>query len=439
MVEPVPPPPDPPEAREGGKKRKADRAERVQYPRSCPHCGKSFPSSTRYHKHVYFHTAERKFKCDHPGCEKSYKRKVDLEDHQKVHLAVKPFRCISSCCNKTFARKSDLMSHVKCAHNGLTCEACGLRFRKKCKLEKHWKLVHPNIAAGEKVPPGVCPECGKLYASHVHLLLHIQNHHQANAAKKYKCNSCDETFSKFLDMVRHRKAKHPKSFTCEKCGSVYKTADQLKRHKNAAHDDVVVRCPYAGCEYTFMSKPAMKLHVRVVHLQMKDFKCRHCNKDFAYKGVLGRHIRTVHKLEPSAEELEPSRSSGVQIRPPMPWCCEVTESQSDCDESRVLPLRLLDAKRHEESLGTGSFWKLASSQRRGRRGKWTSVWGPKWRTVAADLHLWECVPTPFSKLNGQLTSFCYQDRSQTFWDFVFGLCTVFGGDIHAQYLVVISK
>ena len=316
------PAPDPPVRADEGKKRKRrepgpkepkepkERKERIQYPRSCPHCGKSFPTSTRYHKHVYFHTAERKFKCDHPGCEKSYKRKVDLQDHQAVHLAVKPFRCVASaCCGKTFARKCDLMNHVKFAHNGLTCEACGLRFRKKSKLENHWKLVHPNAVAGEKVAPGICPECGKEYANYRQLLRHIEAQH-GKKDKKYKCNSCDETFSTFLDMVRHRKAKHPKTYACEKCGLVYKSSDQLKRHKNAAHDDVVVRCPHVGCDFTFMSRPAMKLHFRVVHQQMKDFKCRHCQKDFAYKNVLRRHIRNVHKLEPPPEDLEPSRSSG---------------------------------------------------------------------------------------------------------------------------------
>ena len=71
-------------------------------------------------------------------------------------------------------------------------------------------------------------------------------------------------------------------------------------------------------DFTFMSRPAMKLHFRVVHQQMKDFKCRHCQKDFAYKNVLGRHIRNVHKLEPPPEDLEPSRSSGSDG---LQWAC----------------------------------------------------------------------------------------------------------------------
>lgn len=309
------PPPIP--VGERKRKERSEGKEAIQYPRSCPHCGLSFPNSSRYHKHVYFHTAERKFKCDHPGCDKSYKRKVDLDDHKAVHLAVKPFRCIvTACCNKTFARKGDLMKHVKCAHNGLTCEACGLRFRKKCKLQKHWQLVHPNLAAGQKVAPGICPDCGKEFSNRSHLLTHIESHRKTEKnVKKHKCKDCDEAFEEFLDMVRHRKAKHPKTFTCEQCGLVYKRLEQLKRHQDATHNEMLVRCPQDGCEFTFMSRPAMKLHFRVVHLQMKDFKCQHCDKAFAYKGVLRRHIQKIHKVEPTAEELEPKKVDPVVESP----------------------------------------------------------------------------------------------------------------------------
>ena len=292
------------------------KKERVQYPRSCPHCGKSFPSSTRYHKHVYFHTAERKFKCDHPGCEKSYKRKEDLVDHKAVHMAVKPFRCVKNHCNKTFARKCDLMSHVRCAHNGLTCEACGLRFRKKAKLQKHWQLVHPNVVEGQKVPQGKCPDCGKTYNNPSDLERHIVSHHRREGTelkKKHKCNSCEETFEKFLDMVRHRKLKHPKVYTCDECGWTCKRSDQLKHHKNTVHLDMVVPCEYAGCQHTFMSKPAMKLHFRVAHLKMKEFKCGQCEKAFAYKGVLRRHIEKVHKLVPTASEWRPKGKSVERV------------------------------------------------------------------------------------------------------------------------------
>ncbi|CAE7505018.1 ZNF845 [Symbiodinium microadriaticum] len=109
----------------------------------------------------------RSFKCDHPGCNKAYKRKVDLEDHKAVHLEVKPFRCTVESCDRSFTTKQSLMSHIGRVHNGLSCTACGLRFRKKAKLQQHWAIVHgargAHEADGSKVDPGKCPDCGKTF------------------------------------------------------------------------------------------------------------------------------------------------------------------------------------------------------------------------------------------------------------------------------------
>ncbi|CAE7942860.1 ZNF845 [Symbiodinium necroappetens] len=169
----VDPPPPPPVERRAQKARgskgdeKREEKVRIVYPRECPHCSKSFPSSTRYHKHVSFHTAAKSFKCDHPGCNKAYKRKVDLEDHKAVHLEVKPFRCTVESCDRSFTTKQSLMSHIGRVHNGLSCTACGLRFRKKAKLQQHWAIVHgargAHEADGSKVEPGKCPDCGKTF------------------------------------------------------------------------------------------------------------------------------------------------------------------------------------------------------------------------------------------------------------------------------------
>ncbi|CAE7276427.1 ZNF845 [Symbiodinium sp. CCMP2456] len=168
----VDPPPPPPVERRAPKARGSNRDEReekvrIVYPRECPHCPKSFPSSTRYHKHVSFHTAAKSFKCDHPGCNKAYKRKVDLEDHKAVHLEVKPFRCTVESCDRSFTTKQSLMSHIGRVHNGLSCTACGLRFRKKAKLQQHWAIVHgahgAHEADGSEVEPGKCPDCGKTF------------------------------------------------------------------------------------------------------------------------------------------------------------------------------------------------------------------------------------------------------------------------------------
>ncbi|CAE7025495.1 unnamed protein product [Symbiodinium natans] len=243
------PPPErrAPRMREPKKETKEEKL-RIVYPRACPHCAKSFPSSTRYHKHVNYHTAAKTFECDHPGCRKAYKRKVDLEDHKAVHLKVKPFRCTVESCYRSFTTKQSLMSHIGRMHNGLTCTACGLRFRKKAKLQQHWAIVHG--ADGGKVEPGTCPDCGKTFRHRESLEKHILAKHPRNAIapkrKCYKCTGCEEVFSSFLDLVHHRREKHPKLFKCDECDFVAKKRDQLKHHKDLVHRQVTARMVERG-------------------------------------------------------------------------------------------------------------------------------------------------------------------------------------------------
>lgn len=329
----VDPPPPPPAERRAPKARGSRRDEReekvrIVYPRECPHCSKSFPSSTRYHKHVSFHTAAKSFKCDHPGCSKAYKRKVDLEDHKAVHLEVKPFRCTVESCDRTFATKQSLMSHIARVHNGLSCTACGLRFRKKAKLQQHWAIVHGAHEAqdGAEVEPGKCPECGKTFQHRESLEKHILAQHPreglAPKRKSYKCPGCEEIFGSFLDMVRHRREKHPKTYSCDECDFVARKRDQLNHHKAMVHRQVMVPCQHKGCPQTFTTKAAMRLHYRVAHLNLKEYLCRQCGEAFAYKQVLRRHCEKVHKILPTEEELKPckdeqERAKYARVEPPL--------------------------------------------------------------------------------------------------------------------------
>lgn len=48
-------------------------------------CGKTFPSSTRYYKHVALHSEIRAFRCTFPGCNRSFKRNTHLKRHLAQH------------------------------------------------------------------------------------------------------------------------------------------------------------------------------------------------------------------------------------------------------------------------------------------------------------------------------------------------------------------
>jgi len=320
----------------------------LAYPRKCPYCHKSFPTSTRYHKHVNYHTAEKKFKCDHPGCTKAYKRKVDLDEHQRSHLKVKPFRCTVAACDRTFATKQSLMAHM-CVHNGLSCSACGLRFRKKAKLQQHWDIVHAHRA--DEVDPGKCPDCGKTFQHRASLERHILAQHprEGVASKQYKCTGCEDTFPSFLAMVRHRREKHPKTHKCQQCGFVTKSPAQLRHHQDMVHGEVMVACQHKGCPQTFTTKPAMKLHYRVAHLGLKQYKCRRCDKSFAYKAVLRNHCEKVHKFSPSEDELKPCKQESLSLDQPI---ARLSRKASECTpDTFARPVRMRPSASSDQPFG----------------------------------------------------------------------------------------
>ena len=53
-------------------------------------------------------------------------------------------------------------------------------------------------------------------------------------------------------------------------------------------------CSQPDCDKDFASKQAMKRHVNVVHLKLQQFKCGECNKKFGDPGNLKKHVDAVH-------------------------------------------------------------------------------------------------------------------------------------------------
>ncbi|KAJ2418564.1 hypothetical protein IWW41_006306, partial [Coemansia sp. RSA 2522] len=51
----------------------------------CEHCKKRFSRPSSLTSHVYTHTGERPFACDHPGCTKRFSVLSNLRRHYKVH------------------------------------------------------------------------------------------------------------------------------------------------------------------------------------------------------------------------------------------------------------------------------------------------------------------------------------------------------------------
>lgn len=49
------------------------------------------------------------------------------------------------------------------------------------------------------------------------------------------------------------------------------------------------------CSGTFSSLSALQVHVNAKHLKLKNFVCSYCNKRFGHQGTVSNHVKQVHK------------------------------------------------------------------------------------------------------------------------------------------------
>lgn len=263
---------------------------------ACKHCGKVFPSSTRYHKHVKLHSAVPTFRCTFPGCGKTFKRKPHLTRHMATHKEERPYQCTHPGCGKTFTSNQRLSKH-SLSHEKFQCDICSATFRKKAKFEQHMRAHEASASVTEQASQIRCPECNMEFFDQAALQRHMQRRH-AKRQKEHKCGECGETFLHFQDLVKHRRSQHPKCHLCPDCGKAYARPAALRDHQLRVHAETHVLCPRPGCGQTFTSASNLYQHERVVHLGLKPFTCNECGQTFAYRHVLRRHRMVVHKVIP---------------------------------------------------------------------------------------------------------------------------------------------
>ncbi|KAI8799680.1 hypothetical protein BJ742DRAFT_119091 [Cladochytrium replicatum] len=267
-------------------------------------CVKSFDTSRKLKRHIRnSHLLERTYSCPVPGCGKSYRRATHLQRHTLSHGATdeerKPFVCERPGCEARFPSRQHLKRH-ELSHDvekPYTCtqEGCDEAFAKAAQLRRH-------VAEHNGTLPFVCthPGCTKSFKTTQKLKAHEHTHSDDNV---YKCGyrDCDQHFPKWSLLQQHIKSEHKRQLgaICPICNKSFKWADNLKKHVTNTHSEArdEFPCTWDGCYKMLSSVRALRLHIRVVHEEIKDFKCRDCGEAFGYKLSLLNHIKRGHKKE----------------------------------------------------------------------------------------------------------------------------------------------
>ncbi|KAI8810407.1 hypothetical protein BJ742DRAFT_801725 [Cladochytrium replicatum] len=274
-------------------------------------CVKRFDTSRKLKRHVRnSHLLERTYACPVPGCVKSYRRATHLQRHALSHGSTdverKPFVCEQPGCKARFPSRQHLKRHelshnvekpYKCTH-----ESCDEAFTKAAQLRRH-------VAEHNGTLPFVCTHagCTKSFKTTQKLRAHERTHSEDNI---YKCGykDCDQHFPKWSSLQQHIKSEHRREegATCPMCNKSFKWADNLKKHVANTHSEErdEFPCTWNGCFKMLSSARALRLHIRVVHEDIKDFKCRDCGEAFGYKLSLLNHIKRGHRKEAHSGQSE---------------------------------------------------------------------------------------------------------------------------------------
>eukprot|EP00088_Acartia_fossae_P051533 TRINITY_DN5789_c0_g1_i4.p1 TRINITY_DN5789_c0_g1~~TRINITY_DN5789_c0_g1_i4.p1 ORF type:complete len:528 (+),score=91.14 TRINITY_DN5789_c0_g1_i4:34-1617(+) len=257
------------------KKKRYPKIPSSAYPLPCPHCNKILKDNKMRFKH----------------------RKECLAQSSKIGAN------ICDRCGASFAFTEALERHlsINCENS---CKICFQVFVSRNAVKEHMLYSHGEVAAHEpkKKQSGEfsCTQCDKVYTSKDGLRKHLKVAHQSPGAEKnvtYQCNECGKTLCNEQSLTHHMSLHKPPEFPCPICGKLFHTKRYVALHSKRVHaqpEAMKYKCDV--CNKGFSEKEKMESHINV-HLNVKRFKCRWCERAFKDDCNRRAHERTSHAAE----------------------------------------------------------------------------------------------------------------------------------------------
>ena len=173
-------------------------------------------------------------------------------------------------------------------HNAFKCEVCLKHFKQKRNLDSHLLNNHTVDKNGNKFN---CKLCGEEFEVQHSLRIHIKDVHGKPKEVHYeklelaengqvKCLECNKTYSSIQTAKIHRKNVHmsnhnDRKFICKLCNKDFAVKDYMKKHVKKVHESP--------------TRKAVFNEKQNAHLE-----CLDCKKIFSSKGAAMKHYKKWH-------------------------------------------------------------------------------------------------------------------------------------------------
>jgi uncharacterized C2H2 Zn-finger protein len=173
------------------------------------------------------------------------------------------------------------------------CKAISAKHPQYKMNNSNWKKIWNNLSRNKNFVKGTKAKSWKLKEDHK-ILLHERKVQISKSFDPLSCDLCDAQFAQKRNLARHFQTVHEKkmSFQCSICDKVFGAKQTLERHFVNVHKLDLDESK----KLSFLQEPTSN-EGKEFDENKRPFCCSICDKAFALKQTLQRHVASIHKQD----------------------------------------------------------------------------------------------------------------------------------------------